>query len=370
MRAYYNESDPQAAAWLRELMKDGLIPEGEVDERSITEVQANDVRGFTQCHWFAGIGGWSEALRLAGWPDDRPVWTGSCPCQPFSSAGKRKGEQDERHLWPELFRLIRECCPECVFGEQVAGAEVVGRADGRRADGSPPVWLDGVFDDLEGASYTCAAFDLPAASVGAPHIRQRLFWVAESQCPGVRSCGPGKAGSKEEGVPGEVRQQRLRSDAGAGSGGPVRMADSESKRNGGGFAGPGGRAEPSNGRHDGGMGNASEPRREGKTVERVQQQQLADYGESGFWSDFELILCRDGKSRRVPEGHAQPGVLGVADGLSAGVDDLRAAGDGSMFPLAFEKIAGRVGLLRGFGNAIVPEAAAAFLGAYLDATGA
>jgi len=88
LTAYYNEIDPFAAEWLRQLIKDGLIADGEVDERSIEDVTPNELAGFTQCHFFAGIGGWSYALRLAGWPDDQPVWTGSCPCQPFSTAGK------------------------------------------------------------------------------------------------------------------------------------------------------------------------------------------------------------------------------------------------------------------------------------------
>src|SRR5512147_3187208 len=101
MAAYYNEFDPFAAAWLRELIKAGHIADGDVDERSIVDVQPADLVGFTQCHFFAGIGGWSLALRLAGWPDDRPVWTGSCPCQPFSQAarGRQHRRTDEsRHL--------------------------------------------------------------------------------------------------------------------------------------------------------------------------------------------------------------------------------------------------------------------------------
>ena len=77
---YYNEYDPKAAAWLRELIAAKLIPAGVVDERSITEISPHDLSDYTQCHFFAGIGGWSLALELAGWPASRPVWTGSCPC--------------------------------------------------------------------------------------------------------------------------------------------------------------------------------------------------------------------------------------------------------------------------------------------------
>lgn len=164
---YYNEYDPKTAAWLRELIKVGAIPDGHVDERSIAEVSPDDLRGFTQCHFFAGIGGWSLALQLAGWSSDKPVWTGSCPCQPFSSAGKGLGAADERHLWPVFFELIRQCRPEHVFGEQVASA--IGHG-----------WLDGVSADLEAEGYTCGATVLGAHSVGAPHIRQRLYWVAHN----------------------------------------------------------------------------------------------------------------------------------------------------------------------------------------------
>lgn len=124
--AYYNEFDPFAAQWLRELIADGLIAQGEVDERSILDVRPADLKGYAQHHFFAGIGGWSYALRLAGWPDDSAVWTGSCPCQPFSSAGKRTGTSDERHLWPAFFDLIEACRPPVVFGEQVASSDVIG----------------------------------------------------------------------------------------------------------------------------------------------------------------------------------------------------------------------------------------------------
>ena len=165
--AYYNDSDKYCCEWARNLMKAGLVLQGEVDSRPIQEVQPEDVQGFVQCHFFSGMLGWPYALGLAGWSPDEPIWTGSCPCQPFSVAGKRKGAADERHLWPHFFRLIRACRPAVVMGEQVAGA--AGYA-----------WLDGVRSDLEGEGYSCRAVDIPACAVNAPHRRNRLYWVAES----------------------------------------------------------------------------------------------------------------------------------------------------------------------------------------------
>ena len=167
MTAYYNEFDPYAAQWLRNLIAAGHLAKGEVDERSITEIQPDDLLGFNQCHFFAGIGVWGYALRQAGWADDRPVWTGSCPCQPFSAAGKQEGFADERHLWPTWFNLIRECRPDVIFGEQVEAAINHG-------------WLDLVQSDLEGEGYACGAAGIPAGGVGAPHIRQRLWFVADA----------------------------------------------------------------------------------------------------------------------------------------------------------------------------------------------
>jgi DNA (cytosine-5)-methyltransferase 1 len=180
---YYNEFDKGAAAWLRELVAAKLIPAGHVDERSIVEVSADDLTGFNQCHFFAGIGGWSRALQLAGWPADRPVWTGSCPCQPFSGAGKGEGPNDRRHLWPEMLRLISQCRPTTIFGEQVASAIAHG-------------WLDRVFHDLEAHDYACGAADLCAAGIGAPHVRQRIYWVANSE--GMQQHG---SDDNESGIP-------------------------------------------------------------------------------------------------------------------------------------------------------------------------
>jgi DNA (cytosine-5)-methyltransferase 1 len=167
MTAYYNEIDPFAAQWLRNLISQGLIASGDVDERSIKDVKADEIKHYTQVHLFAGIGGWSIALRLAGWPDGRPVWSGSCPCQPFSCLGKRTGYEDERDLWPEMFRLIKECKPNTVFGEQVEDAIEFG-------------WLDRVFDDVEGIDYAFTPLPLPACCVGSPQKRNRIYFVAHS----------------------------------------------------------------------------------------------------------------------------------------------------------------------------------------------
>lgn len=166
--AYYNEIDPYAAAWLRNLIAAGHIAPGDVDERSIVDVQPDDLKGYTQCHFFAGIGGWSYALRLAGWADDRAVWTGSCPCQPLSVAGKQRGHADERHLWPAFHRLITERRPSVVFGEQVASK--IGQE-----------WIAAVRADLETDRYACGAAIVPAFGVRAPHRRDRLWFVAHSE---------------------------------------------------------------------------------------------------------------------------------------------------------------------------------------------
>jgi len=161
--ALYNEIDPYAVRWLRALIDRGLIADGIVDDRPIQDLRPSDVAGFTQCHFFAGLGGWSLALRTAGWPDDRPVWTGSCPCQPFSVSGKRKGFDDPRHLWPFFRDLIREHGASTVFGEQVAGASD---------------WLSLVRGDLEAMGRAVGAIPIEAACAGADHFRDRYWFVA------------------------------------------------------------------------------------------------------------------------------------------------------------------------------------------------
>lgn len=165
--AYYNEIDPLKAEVLREAIKANAIAPGDVDERSITDVEPNELVGYTQCHFFAGGGFWSLAARLAGWPDSRTLWTGSCPCQPHSGAAaeRKLGFLDPRDLWPTWFTLIKERRPECVFGEQVDDSSS---------------WIDRMHADLESEDFAVGAVDFPACAVDAPHIRMRTYFVADT----------------------------------------------------------------------------------------------------------------------------------------------------------------------------------------------
>ena len=199
-RAYYNEIDPYAAQWLRNLIDGGHIAPGDVDQRSIVDVKPDDLIGYTQCHFFAGIGGWSYGARLAGWPDERPLWTGSCPCQPFSVSGRKKGKEDERHLWPILAQLIRARRPDVIMGEQVAAA--VGQD-----------WLDGVFVDMEDIGYACGAAVIPACSVDAPHRRDRLWFVAHSIGTTAAGWMLSETGQRSQNIGGQEAQRERFSDA-------------------------------------------------------------------------------------------------------------------------------------------------------------
>lgn len=204
MTAYYNEIDPYAAQWLRNLIAAGHIAPGEIDERSIVDVQPDDLKGFTQCHFFAGIGGWSLALRNAGWTDDRPVWSGSCPCQPFSGLGKQAGFDDPRHLWPQFRRLVEERRPSVLFGEQVA----------RATD-----WLRLVRGDLEAMEYSVGAIPVEAASAGADHIRDRFWFVADTSSQRrqqIACCTP--ANEKANGRTGRVQFPQDSDNLTAGNG--------------------------------------------------------------------------------------------------------------------------------------------------------
>jgi len=262
--AYYSEFDPKAAAWLRELIKQGHIADGIVDERDLWDVSPTDLKGFTQVHLCAGIGVWSYALRRSGWEDSTECWTASFPCQPFSAAGKGLGFADERHLWPAGLHLIRELRPSVVFGEQVASKDGLN-------------WLDLVQADLEGSGYACGAVDLCAAGLGAPHIRQRLYWTAERMADAAGS------GQQGQGWGGEAQGQRApeRGLQDGLVGLEHAPSDGRIER----------RAEPSgrgfaSGRGDGGVGDPHGQRRDGLGL-RLQsgQPRLGDVEASGRSED-------------------------------------------------------------------------------------
>lgn len=304
MAAYYNELDPYAAQWLRNLIAAGHIAAGEVDERSIEDVRPDDLRGFTQCHFFAGLGGWSRSLRVAGWPDDRPVWTGSCPCQPFSVAGKGLGFDDPRHLWPSWYWLIKERRPAIVFGEQVAAATD---------------WLGLVRHNLEALEYTVGAMPIEAASAGAEHFRDRCWFVAhdDQQRTGARRLqrgrqqrGPGSDPQDTAGALSDCNDAQRRTD--------------DSQRNVNVWT-PAGRIESA-----------------GDAAERGDCNVVNDpgFGWGEGWTEHEFrsrgfaaavagidgcqyVECPDGKWRRLPP----PRVRWLGNGIPARVAKLRALGN-------------------------------------------
>lgn len=282
MSAYYNEIDPYAAQWLKNLIAAGLLPAGEVDDRSIVDVRPTELGGFDQCHFFAGIGGWSLAARMAGWPDDRPIWTGSCPCQPFSVSGRGLGTADERHLWPAFFDLIRACRPAVVMGEQVAAA--VGKS-----------WLDGVCADLEGIGYAVGAAVVPACAVDAPHRRDRLWFVADAETQRsstwLRPSGD---------YVGSIEPERLRARRGA-------VADAN---------GAGSQIA---------AGERGDTRQEQPAAERD--------GRRSAWAGAEWIVGADGKARRV-----EPGIRLLAHGIPRRVGQLCALGNAVVPQVAAEVI--------------------------------
>lgn len=391
---YYNEIDPVKAEVLRESIKAGVIALGDVDERSIVDVRGTDLRGYVQCHFFAGGGFWGLALRNAGWGDDSPVWTGSCPCPSFSTAGKGRGFEDPRHLWPFWSKLIAECKPAVIFGEQVASSIRYG-------------WLDLVQSDLEAQDYAVGKIVFGACSVGAPHIRKRLYFVADSlRDRAERTAGSEvgetfntqKKGRREEGERGKIRARRSGSVTLFGSGGSSgelgnsmqerrqqfedgdrcdgeRMESTEREQvvlsETGGNAGDLAESE-CDGSYEaawdeaeqGGNGSNDGLSQRGSSELRISGQV------GGYWDESEWIHCRDGKYRPVEPGtfplaYVLPRNMGA---IPSGVRGLAEVAGLDKQSLARAK-SHRVNSLRLYGDGIVVSQATEFIKAYQEARG-
>ena len=321
----YNENEPFAIRWLEQLQERNLIPGGKIDGRSITELEPKDCEPTS--HFFAGIGGWAYALQLAGWDPARDVWSGSCPCQPFSIAGKGTGTSDKRHLWPIWRELIAECRPSVIFGEQTSSK--LGRE-----------WLSGVRSDLEALGYAVGAADLCAASVNAPHRRQRLYWVAHTRHGGDRgrdglrdteASTASATGTNPYSCEGGSQYPRL--------GTLDVLTDGSSE-----YAGH----DSVHGLVNPLRGGASNPDTEAKQGSDGQDFRVSGQtGLSDFWDDYDIAECQslDGtvQYRRV-----ESGTLPLGDGIPSRL---------------------RTGLIKGYGNAIVPQLAATFIRSFLETEG-
>jgi DNA (cytosine-5)-methyltransferase 1 len=314
-KAYYNEIDPKVAAWLRELIKCGLIADGDVDERSIADVTAGDIAGYAQCHFFAGIGGWSYALRLAGIPDNFPIWTASLPCQPFSVAGKQLGKADERHLLPHYIELVKQCRPTTQFGEQVASAIKHG-------------WACDLQAAMEAEGYAIGYHVLGSHSVGSFHQRQRLYWVAHSNSLG---CDSREANSDSKSRASAWSDCRSANNELADNS-STRLEERQKQ-----FA----RKEQQAIERSGDacvFGNAKSDDKQRNREREARSGWKSEIGRSSLWSNPDWIECRDNKSRPI-----KPGLAPLAYGIPA-----------------------RVVRLRGYGNAIVPQVAAEFIAAFCE----
>ena len=152
--------------------------------RNILSVEIDDWCNQVTAHHFPECKQYQNIYDFDGteWAGKVDVLTGGFPCQPFSAAGKRKGTADDRHLWPEMLRVIGEIKPRWIIGENVLG--FVNWSDG--------MVFDQVHTDLENQGYEVQSFVLPACSVGAPHRRDRVWIVAKDTMRSRRIHGESK----------------------------------------------------------------------------------------------------------------------------------------------------------------------------------
>ena len=346
MTAYYNEFDPKVANWVRQLIKNGEIAPGEVDERSIIDVTAQDLKGFTQHHFFAGVATWSLALRNAGWPDDKPVCTASLPCQPFSVAGHQKGKEDERHLLPHFIELVKQCGFNTIFGEQVPAAIKHG-------------WLDDLHHEMERENYTVGATVLTAAGAGKAHPRQRLYWVANAT----------KTGSQRRLSRGEdSERENFNRHIGCDSA-DIRMADTLSKRQKRecregqeGAAEYGANSRVVNPKHNG-LIATEKPSINAKTIHNGKKGQDSPIELKGASSPIAIseesidwLYCADGKYRPIKSG-IKPLVNGLARGVVHSSDSVITPNDSAE---------AKTLRIKAYGNAIVLDTAELFIKAFMS----
>lgn len=402
---YLNEWSPFAAQWCRNLAEAGEIPDCVVDETDIRLVTGDRLSEYKQCHFFAGIAGWPLALKLAGVPADFPVWTGSCPCQPFSAIGKRKGKSDERHLWPEFRRLYRLGRPAFMFGEQVAGKDGIG-------------WLESVQADLQADGYAVVSAELCSPLVSKDHDRARIYWgawdtvdfrpvqfagdcdddgncpvcgidYAECECPRPTEDGVVYT-ETESGLFGlrlaDAYLPRQSADRGAilknqwndiGRGGVrgCRLADSTASRQPPSRCWPQGERDRANrvqkrehsfgeSANSGGLVYHNSTGPQGYAGDgylygaggRNDKVAIGPVAQSG--GDVCFVECENGKWRRF-----QPGSFPMAHGLPRGMG----RGKSTLDALVRDTRKNRVGRIEGYGNAIVPELAALFITEFFGA---
>ncbi|MBQ8797206.1 MAG: DNA cytosine methyltransferase [Oscillospiraceae bacterium] len=248
------------------------------------------------------------------------VLSGGFPCQPFSTAGKRRGKEDDRYLWPEMLRVIREIRPRWVVGENVAGIVTLA--------------LDTVLSDLESIGYACQAVIIPACAVDAPHRRDRCAILAYRMCDGS------KTGSADS-------QRRQEGDAAEPIDGGAAVANSKSQRCGETgrsikrpkerIAGSSAVLAYSNGgavRHDSNNGRTSDREvyeavnagvfgRASETVPNTDSQRLQIPGHE---PGFQAVQPENG-TEFAGWWTAEPDVGRVAHGVPARVDRLRCLGN-------------------------------------------